>query len=65
MPGHEFPGIGKINYEGFAGSLGWKRNGAPMPAWRDLPPREQAAFEAAARDVMQRGWADSQRGRQQ
>ena len=51
---------GQINYEGFASSLGWERDGYVLPPWEMLPGREQDAWRAGAHDVMQRGWLDGQ-----
>jgi hypothetical protein len=52
--------LGQLCYEGFAGALGWEREGHAMKSWELLPLRDQLAFEAGAHDVMQRGWGNSQ-----
>jgi hypothetical protein len=52
--------LGQLCYEGYAGSLGWERDGHSMPSWEVLPLREQVAFEAGAHDVMRLGWQDAQ-----
>ena len=48
---------GQICYEAFAGLLGWKWRGLPLPSWEKLEPVEQDAFRAGAHDAMQRGWS--------
>lgn len=52
--------VGKMAYEAYGESTGWKNfEGKPMPKWVNLPPNIQAAWIAAVRavvDITQRGY---------
>lgn len=47
---------GQIAMDAFRKQMGWE----PL-SWDDVPWREQEGWRAAAREVMRKGWTESQR----
>jgi hypothetical protein len=55
----QYQAAGRVNYEAFAGFLGWQQNGQPMKPFSQLLPAEQRAYSEGAYRVIQKCWRDA------